>query len=453
MNPRSLAAQLADTLADGGWRAKARPEQLPPPGDWNGWVVCAGRGFGKTRTGAEWVRELVETGAAGRIALIGPTAADVRDVMVEGPAGVLAVSSPWCRPEYQPALRRLTWPNGAIATTFSAEEADRLRGPQHGAAWFDELAAMSDPSSVWDMAQFGLRLGTRPRWLVTTTPKPIKLLRELLAREGRDVVISRGSTLDNSANLSPSFIAAIQARYAGTRLGRQEINAELLLDVQGALWTRDMLDKANGTWKLPDMRRVVVAIDPSGTRGEEDSGDSVGIIVAGLGTDGFGYVLADRTCKLSPDGWGRVAVRAYREFKADRIIAERNFGGAMVEHVIRTVDPNASYREVTASRGKIARAEPIAALYEQGRVRHAGAFVELEDQLAAMTSEGYVGDGSPDRADALVWAIGELMGTRPQQIPFTMPFYAGTPRFFPCSDNNRASQPPGGWPTGKQPLF
>jgi phage terminase large subunit-like protein len=429
---RSIASQLADTLADGGWRAKARPEQLAPEGDfWNGWVVCAGRGFGKTRTGAEWVRELVETGAARRIALVAPTAADARDVMVEGPAGILAISSPWCRPEYEPSKRRLTWPTGAIATTFSSEESDRLRGPQHDAAWFDELAAMTDPSAIWDMAQFGLRLGTRPRWLVTTTPKPIKLLRELLAREGHDVVITRGSTFDNAANLAPSFLQTIRARYENTRLGRQELNAELLLDVQGSLWPRDLLDRANGNWKLPDMKRVVVAVDPSGTRGEEDSGDSIGIIVAGLGVDNFGYVLADRTCKLSPDGWGRVAVNAYREFKADRIIAERNFGGAMVEHVIRTVDRNVSYKEVTASRGKIARAEPISALYEQSKIRHVGSFIELEDQLCAMTSEGYVGDGSPDRADALVWALTELMGARQQHIPLVGPDVVhGGPNYF-----------------------
>jgi phage terminase large subunit-like protein len=277
-------------------------------------------------------------------------------------------------------------------------------------------------------------------------------LRDLLAREGRDVVITRGSTFDNAANLAPAFIESIKARYEGTRLGRQELYAEVLLDVQGALWTRDMLDRANGQWKLPDMKRVVVAVDPSGTRGEEDSGDSVGIVVAGLGTDGFGYVLADRTCKLSPDGWGRVAVNAYREFRADRIIAERNFGGAMVEHVIRTVDKNVSYKEVTASRGKIARAEPISALYEQSKVRHVGSFVDLEDQLAAMTSEGYVGDGSPDRADALVWALSELMGAKEQHIPIVMPFHASVPRSFPCSDNSWASGPPGGWPAGKQPF-
>jgi phage terminase large subunit-like protein len=406
---KSIAGQLADVLADGGWRAKARPEQLPPPGDWNGWVVCSGRGFGKTRCGAEWVRELVESGAAGRIALIAPTAADCRDVIVEGPAGILATASPWCRPEYQPALRRLSWPNGAVASTFSAEEADRLRGPQHDAAWFDELAAFSNPSDVWDMAMFGLRLGVRPRWLVTTTPKPVKLLRELLAREGHDVVITRGSTFDNAANLAPSFLESIRSKYEGTRLGRQELHAELLLDVPGALWSREMLDRANGSWKLPDMQRVVVAVDPSGTRGEEDSGDSIGIVVAGIGSDDKCYVLADRTCKLSPDAWGREAVRAYREFKADRIVAERNFGGAMVEHVLRTIDRNIPYREVTASRGKVQRAEPVAALYEQNRVRHAGSFPELEDQLCAMTSDGYVGDGSPDRLDALVWAITDLM--------------------------------------------
>jgi phage terminase large subunit-like protein len=408
MSPSSLAELLADTLADGGWRAKARPEQLPPPGDWNGWLVMAGRGFGKTRTGSEWVKELVETKQASRIALIAPTAADCRDVMVEGPAGILAVSSAWERPQYEPSKRRLTWPNGAIATMFSSEESDRLRGPQHDAAWFDELAAMTDPSAVWDMAMFGLRL-RRPRWLVTTTPRPVKLIQELMAREGQDVIVTRGSTFDNAANLAPAFLETIRTRYEGTRLGRQELFAELLLDVPGALWTRTMLERANGFSGLPELKRVVVAVDPSGTRGAGDGCDSVGIVVAGLGADGLGYVLADRTCKLSPDGWGREAVKAYHQFKADRMIAERNFGGAMVEHVIRTIDRNVSYREVTASRGKIVRAEPIAALYEQGRIRHAGSFVELEDQLAAMTSEGYVGIGSPDRADALVWGLTDLM--------------------------------------------
>ncbi|MFK4400812.1 phage terminase large subunit-like protein [Bradyrhizobium elkanii] len=409
----SLASQLADVLADGGWRAKARPNQIPQEGDWLGWLLMAGRGFGKTFTGAGWVSELVETGAAGRIALVAPTAADARDTMVEGQSGLLRLAPSWNRPIYEPSKRRLTWPNGATATTFSSEEADRLRGPEHDAAWADELAAWTDAQSSWDMLMFGLRLGKHPRWLVTTTPKPIKLLKELLAREGRDVVVTRGSTLDNAANLPPSFLKAIQDRYGGTRLGRQEINAELLEDVQGALWTRDMLEKARFTGSIPDLKRVVVAIDPSGTGGQDDGGDAVGIVVAGIGRDGLGYVLADRTVKASPAVWGARAVAAYHEFRADRIVAERNFGGAMVQHVIRTVNPSVPYREVTASRGKIQRAEPIAALYEQNKVRHVGNFTELEDQLAAMTGEGYLGEGSPDRADALVWALTELM-TKPQ---------------------------------------
>jgi len=259
------------------------------------------------------------------------------------------------------------------------------------------------------MAMLGLRLGRRPRWVVTTTPRPLKLVKALIARD--DVVVTRGSTYDNAANLAPSFLQSIRDRYEGTRLGRQEIGAEILEEVAGALWTRDMLERARFTGTVPDMQRIVVAIDPSGTSGD-DGGDSVGIVVAGIGTDGLGYVLADRTCKLSPAGWGARAVAAYREFKADRIIAERNFGGAMVQHVIRTVDSSVSYREVTASRGKVQRAEPIAALYETNRVRHVGTFTELEDQLPAMTGEGFAGDGSPDRADALTWALSELM-TRP----------------------------------------
>ncbi|UGY23568.1 terminase family protein [Bradyrhizobium septentrionale] len=423
---RSLASRLADSLADGGWRAKARPSQLPPPGDWLGWLLMSGRGFGKTFTGSGWVNELVETAAAGRIALVAPTAADARDTMVEGQSGLLRMAPPWNRPQYEPSKRRLTWPNGAIATTFSSEEADRLRGPEHDAAWADELAAWKEPQATWDMLMFGLRLGKHPRWLVTTTPRPIKLLKEILAREGRDVVVTRGSTFENEANLAPTFLAAVRQRYEGTRLGRQELNAEILDDVPGALWTRDMLERARFTGTVPSLGRVVVAIDPSGTNGLQDGGDAVGIVVAGLGVDGFGYVLADRTIKASPAVWGARAVAAYREFKADRIVAERNFGGAMVQHVIRTVDPNVPYREVTASRGKIQRAEPIAALYEQSRVRHAGNFTELEDQLAAMTGDGYSGDGSPDRADALVWALTELM-TMPVAARITFGTYGSEP--------------------------
>jgi phage terminase large subunit-like protein len=425
MSQRSLASQLADTLADGGWRSKARPSQLPPAWTWLIWLILTGRGWGKTLTASSWINEMAMASAC-RIALIGATSSDVRDVMIEGPTGVLQTAPDWFRPTFEPSKRKIEWPNGSVAHAFSAEEADRLRGPQFHYGWLDELAAFQNDEEVWNMFQFGLRLGQEPRCIITTTPRPKKLIKALLAREGKDVAVVRGSTFENAANLAPGFLEAIKARYANTRLGRQELEGEVLFDVPGALWTRDMIDRANGSWTLPDMKRVVVAIDPSGTRGEEDSGDSVGIVVAGLGADGLGYVLADRTCKLSPDGWGKVAVKAYQDFKADRIIAERNFGGAMVEHVIRTVDPNVSYREVTASRGKIARAEPVSALYEQSKVRHAGAFVDLEDQMAAMTGDGYIGDGSPDRCDALVWALTELMvSVIPQTIPIIMPDTAG----------------------------
>jgi phage terminase large subunit-like protein len=440
----NLAATLADALADGGWRAKARPSQLPPPGDWNGWLVMAGRGWGKNATASQWIHETVQANAAGRIALVAPTAADVRDTVIEGESGLLATAPEWCRPVYEPSKRKLTWPNGAFALAFSSEEADRLRGPQFDAAFADELAAWNEPQATWDMLMFGLRLGKHPRWLVTTTPRPSKLLKELLAREGKDVVVTRGSTFENAANLAPPFLEAIRARYEGTRLGRQELNAELLEDVQGALWTRDMIERARFTGTVPNLRRVVVAIDPSGTGGQHDGGDAVGIVVAGIGVDGLGYVLADRTIKASPGVWGAKAVAAYREFKADRIVAERNFGGAMVEHVIRTVDPNVPYREVTASRGKVQRAEPIAALYEQSRIRHAGSFTELEDQLAAMTGDGYGGDGSPDRADALVWALTELM-TKPTASTITFGTWGST------SGDHYGSQPRQGlFPEGEE---
>ncbi|WP_439399350.1 DNA-packaging protein [Bradyrhizobium sp. PMVTL-01] len=408
---RSLASRLADTLADGGWRSNARPSQIPPLGDWAGWLVLAGRGFGKTWIASNFANEQAESGQARRIALIAPTAADCRDVMVEGESGILATAPAWCRPEYEPSKRKLTWPNGATALLFSAEEAERLRGPQFDLVLADELAAWKEAQAVWDMAMFCLRLGRRPRWVVTTTPKPLNILKGLLAREGRDVIVTRGSTYENAANLAPSFLEDIRARYEGTRLGRQELNAELLEDVQGALWTRDMVERARFSGTIPDLKRVVVAVDPSGTRGD-DGGDSVGIVVAGLGVDDLGYVLSDETVNASPAVWGAVAVAAYRKFKADRIVAERNFGGAMVEHVIRTVNTNVPYREVTASRGKVQRAEPIASLYEQNKVRHVGAFTALEDQLCAMTGDGFAGDGSPDRADALVWALTELM-TKP----------------------------------------
>jgi predicted phage terminase large subunit-like protein len=323
------------------------------------------------------------------------------------------------------SLGELVLTNESRFKLFSADEPERLRGPQHHRAWADELGAWRYPET-WDQMLFGLRLGDHPKVVVTTTPKPTALVRRLASQAS--VHITRGSTFDNAANLAPAALAQLRERYEGTRLGRQELNAEILEDIPGALWTRDTID-GQRVREAPALVRVVVAIDPSGTRGEADSGDSVGIVVAGKGDDGRCYVLADRTCKLSPDGWGRQAVNAYHEFKADRIVAERNFGGAMVEHVIRTIDPKVSYREVTASRGKIARAEPVAALYEQGKVSHVGRgdatkqFAQLEDQMCAMAADGYVGEGSPDRADALVWALTELMLSAPVPQAYSVSFH------------------------------
>ena len=349
-----------------------------------------------------------------RIALVAETGADARDVMVEGESGLLAVHPRSFRPLYQSSKRRVTWPNGAIATLYNATEPDQLRGPQHDFAWSDELAKWAYAQETWDQLQFGLRLGVHPRQIVTTTPRPIQIVRDLVKRDGQDVVVTRGRTLDNRANLAPSFIANIMNRYQGTRLGRQELNAEILDEIPGAMWTRAMFDVDGFRRSRPDgMSRIVVAIDPSGARGaDDDAADSIGIVVAGIGNDGRFYILADLTCRLSPAGWGRVAVQAYFDFKADRIIAERNFGGAMVDHVIHTIDRNVPYREVTASRGKAIRAEPIASLYEQNRVSHVGPadqFELLEAQMCAMTPNGYLGEGSPDRLDAAVWAMQDLM--------------------------------------------
>ena len=389
------------------WRFHARKNQLPPPGAWRVWLLLAGRGFGKTRTGAQWVGLQVEARRARRIALVAPTADDARNVMVEGESGVLAVSPPGSYPLYEPAKRRLTWPNGAIATLYSADEPNRLRGPQHDAAWCDELAAWRRPEA-WDMLMLGLRLGDDPRAVITTTPKPVRLIRTLLDPNRADVAVTRGTTYDNRANLTAVFFDHIIRRYEGTRLGRQELHAELLEDVPGALWTRETVERARLP-EAPRLRRVVVAIDPAITSGE--GADETGIVVAGIGLDGRGYVLDDLSCRASPAEWARRAEAAYRTWQGDRIVAEVNNGGDLVEATIRTVDPNLPFKPVRASRGKATRAEPVAALYEQGRVHHVGAFPALEDQLCAFTSDfdrrmaGY----SPDRLDALVWALTELM--------------------------------------------
>lgn len=348
-----------------------------------------------------------------RFAIIAETSADARDVLVEGESGILAVHPRDFRPIYEPSKRRLTWPNGAIGSLFNATEPDQLRGPQHDAAWCDELAKWQYIRETWDQLQFGMRLGEHPQQVITTTPRPLPIIKEIMAMP--DARITRGTTMDNASNLAPSFMQQIIERYQGTRLGRQELNAEILDDVPGALWTRKMIDDQR-VMQAPEMSRVVVAIDPSGTDGR-DEGDDIGIVAAGRGIDGRGYVLADDTCKLSPDAWARRAITAYHRHEADRIVAERNFGGAMVHAVIKSADASVAYKEVTASRGKAARAEPVSALYEQGRVSHVGSLPELEDEMCLMTASGYLGDGSPNRVDALVWALTEVMlGYIPQNV-------------------------------------
>lgn len=414
----SIHAQAA-LLHD--WEFWARPDQIAPDWLWRVWLILAGRGWGKTRCGAEWVRKQAISFPGCRIALVGLTAADARDVIVEGESGILGVHPEKDRPLYEPSKRRITWPNGSMATCYNASEPDQLRGPQHHFAWVDELAKFPAAQDLWDQLTFGLRLGSHPQVMVTTTPRPLPIIRRMLA--DADTAVTRGKTLDNASNLAPGSVQAMLDRYAGTRLGRQELDGEMLDDVPGALWTRAMLD-ANRITALPEMARVVVAIDPSGTNGD-DEGDDVGIVVAGRGVDGRGYVIADLTCKLSPDAWARRAITAYHQHQADRIVAERNFGGAMVAAVIRSADRSVPYKEVTASRGKAVRAEPISALYEQGRVSHMPGLAELEDEMVLMTPGGYMGEGSPNRVDALVWALTEAMlahhAPKPSDEPFAIP--------------------------------
>ncbi len=411
MTDSSVFGTLATGLrqqADLSWRRIARFNQLAPPGDnWHIWLLLAGRGFGKTRTICEFVREEVQTGRASRVALVAATAADVRDVMVEGPAGILAISPDWFRPTFEPSKRRLTWPNGAVATTFSADEPDRLRGPQHDLAACDELAAWKDPTA-WDMLMMGLRLGKKPRCAVATTPRPGKLLRDLLAREGRDVAVTRGRTFDNRENLAPQFLETIVGRYAGTRLGRQELDGELLDDTPGALWGRALLDETRVDHAPQDLIRVVVAVDPAGSSAE--GSDETGIIVAGIDCHCEGYILADYSGRYSPTEWARRAADAYRTHHADRVVVEINFAGEMVAATIASVDSEVNVVEVTSSRGKVLRAEPVSALFEQKRVHIVGVKRELEDQMCAFSSDWDRGrDGSPDRVDAMVFALTDLM--------------------------------------------
>lgn len=399
-------------LLESDWQFWARPDQLAPPGDWRRWVILAGRGFGKTRSGSEWVKSIacgdtpLTGGKCKSIAIIAETAKDARQVIAEGPSGILAVHSKDFRPKYT-EKGGFTWPNGARGLIYNATEPDQLRGPNWDAAWCDELAKWRYAQETWDMLQFGLRLGT-PRAIITTTPRPIPLLKQIMA--SAKTVITRGKTEDNAPNLAKEFLEDIRARYEGTRLGRQELNAEILDDIPGALWTRAAIDERRVSHNaIPPMVRVVVGVDPAAKVSKNgDSTSETGISVAGLGEDGRGYVLDDLSCRLSPAGWARKAVAAYDRYSADAIVVEVNQGGDMVKTVLQAERSGLPVREVRASKGKTTRAEPVAALYEQGRVSHAGAFAALEDQMVLFTPFGIEGDGAADRVDALVWALTDL---------------------------------------------
>lgn len=406
--------ELEQLLYD--WLIWAREEQLPPltppgTGAWTTWVFLGGRGAGKTRAGAEWVRG-VALGAppfaarpAPRIALIAETLDQARMVMVEGVSGVLSVHPRRERPQFSFARRELRWPNGAMAQIFSADDPESLRGPQFAAAWCDELAKWRYAEAAWDMLQFALRLGEAPRQLVTTTPRPSPLLKRLLADPR--TVLTHARTEANAANLAPTFLSAIVGRYQGSRLGRQELDGEIIEDRSDALWSRDAIEGARVD-TAPALERIVVAVDPPVSSGA--SSDACGIVGAGLAADGIGYVLADATMERAhPMAWASAVVRLHHRLAADCVVAEVNQGGELVAEMLRQIEPNLPVRTVRAMRGKYLRAEPAAALYEQGRVRHVGVFPELEDQMCDFGPQGLSCGRSPDRLDALVWAITELM--------------------------------------------
>ncbi|MCC5973555.1 MAG: DNA-packaging protein [Rhodobacteraceae bacterium] len=399
----------------------ALEHQLPPEGDWRSWVILGGRGAGKTRAGAEWVRAQVEgarpmdRGRCRRVGLVGETIDQAREVMVFGESGIMACSPPDRRPTWISGRKMLVWPNGAEARLYSAHDPESLRGPQFDCAWVDELAKWKRAEETWDMLQFGLRLGVHPQVCVTTTPRNVDALKDLLERES--TVTTHAPTHANRANLSDSFLTEVQRRYAGTRQGRQELDGVLLADAEGALWTTAMLARCQVD-RLPDFDRVVVAVDPPVT-GHKGS-DACGIVVVGVTMQGppqdwRGFVIEDATVAAkSPVQWAEAAIAAFRRHGAERIVAEVNQGGDLVEAVMRQVDPMVPFRAVRAQRGKVIRAEPIAALYEQARVFHLRGLDLLEDQMGQMTLQGYQGKGSPDRVDALVWALHEAMITPSQ---------------------------------------
>ena len=394
----------------------ALPHQIPPDGAWKTWVIMGGRGAGKTRAGAEWVRAQVEGalpgdgGAARRVALVGETVDQVREVMIFGDSGILSCTPPDRRPDWVASKRQLQWPNGAVAQVFSAHEPDSLRGPQFDAAWVDELAKWKKGQETWDQLQFALRLGENPRQVVTTTPQNVGVLKAVL--KNPSTVRTHAPTAANRAYLAASFLEEVQTRYAGTALGRQELEGELLEVVEGAMWQQGVLDLGRVA-EVPPLNRIVVAVDPPVT-GHKGS-DECGIVVVGAFTEGppqnwRAVVLEDASVTgASPDEWARAAIAAMDRHKADRLVAEVNQGGDLVETMIRQIDPLVPYRAVHATRGKVIRAEPVAALYQQGRVAHVAGLTRLETQMCQMTTMGYRGKGSPDRVDALVWALTDLV--------------------------------------------
>ena len=427
MAPEKISS-LKKTLTDDeleqvttAWGKDARDDQQPPLEDetdkefidWNIWLFMGGRGAGKTRAGAEWVRERALGLHDGpfdkpplRIALVAPTYAEARSVMVEGVSGLLSLN--WGddeRPVFESSRRLLTWPNGSQAQIFTAEEPDGLRGPQFHAAWCDELAKWRHARATWDMLQFGLRLGETPRQVITTTPRPMPLLKELLKRD--DVIVTHAATQANAKHLAPGFLKAVRAQYAGTLLGRQELGGELIEDNPAALFQRSTIEHARVD-ASPELARIVVAVDPPASKTR--TSNACGIVCAGLGRNGRGYVLEDATIAgASPSRWAGEAIAVYRRWGADRLIAEVNQGGDMVETVLREIDQDVAYRPVRAHIGKRLRAEPVAALYEQGRVSHTGTFAALEDEMCNFEQVAAASAQSPDRVDALVWAISELM--------------------------------------------
>ena len=401
----------------GDWPTFAHDHQLPPPGDWRVWLLMGGRGAGKTRAGAEWVRALalgLGSGqaeakgrtATGRIALVGETFADVREVMVEGVSGLLSVHSKAERPHWVPTRRRLEWPNGAVAQAFSSEDPEALRGPQFDGAWCDELAKWRHAEETFDMLQFGLRLGDDPRQLVTTTPRPVPLLKRLLGLPG--TTVTHAPTRANAPFLAPGFLEAVVSRYAGTRLGRQELDGELIEDRPDALWSRDRLETLRVDRAPQEMSRIVIAVDPPASSGRRS--DACGIVAAGLGADGLAYVLADRSmARARPSDWAAAATGLWHGLHADCLVAEVNQGGEMVAEVIAGADAGVPVRQVRATRGKFSRAEPVAMLYDQDRIRHVGTMPELEDEMVDFGPTGLSSGRSPDRLDALVWALTELL--------------------------------------------